>query len=69
MMENKYKVNDKVVYVDANDANKKGRVGTIIEVSKTDVYEWNKNKEIKILYKLNTSEYYRYEEDIMELID
>lgn len=65
-MENKYKVGDKVKYV-CTGGNKE--VGIITEIRKTDVYEWNKDKEVKTLYKLDTYGYYRYEEEVVGLVE
>lgn len=60
----KYKVGDRVKYYDVHNVKRRG---FIIEVSETDVYEWNKDKEQKYVYLLSSSDYLRYEEDIIEL--
>ena len=60
VLNTKYKVGDKVFYLDITGDEK---VGTINEVLATDVYKWN--KEVKPLYLLSSSPYYRSEDEIL----
>lgn len=61
-IETKYNVGDEVFYLDTYGIKK---AGTITEVSQTDVYPWNKYKEVKALYILNNCPYWRYDEEIL----
>lgn len=58
----KYKVGDKVDYLDIHKAVKSG---TIEEVTQTEVYDWS--KEQKFLYLITSCPYLRYEEEIIGL--
>lgn len=69
MTKAKYNVGDRVVYYDANDAHKAEKTGLVSEISETDVYEWNKTGETRVLYKLSSTEFLRNEEDIIGLCD
>ena len=61
-MPSKYKEEDYVRYKDRDGSE---REGVVIEVFKTDVYSWNRNKERENLYMLSNSSYLRSEEEIL----
>lgn len=62
----KYKVGDRVSYYDRD---KTKRVGNIVSIEQTDVYEWNKDKERKFIYTLSSTDCLRYEEEIIGIYE
>ena len=64
--EPKYKIGDRVKYIDIGNAR---RTGNIIEIILTDVYEWNKDEEQRYMYLLTSSPYYRYEDEVLKVVN
>lgn len=60
----KYKVGDKVYYLDMQGIE---AVGTIADITHTEIYPWN--DKIVPLYLISGYQYLRTEEEIVELYD
>lgn len=58
----KYKVGDRVNYIDRD---KTKRTGNIEAIEQTDVYEWNEDKEREYIYTLSSTDFLRTEKDII----
>ena len=59
----KYNVGDRVLYLDINFVEK---IGTISAVEETGIYKWS--KEVKFVYLIGSSPYFRNEDEILELV-
>ena len=60
----KYKVGDRVKYIDKD---KMKRAGDVRAIELTDVYEWNEDKEREYIYTLSSTDLLRSEKDIIGL--
>lgn len=60
----KYKVGDRVKYIDRD---KTKRTGNVLAIEQTDVYEWNEDKEREYIYTLSSTDFLRTEKDIIGL--